>query len=197
MKPKYGQRQLILRLVNDDEDAFCEIYALYKDRLMYFFLKFVKIREIAEDICQDVFIALWQNRHFINPDTSFSSFLYTIARNRILYHLRSSRSDEKLRNDILAHAIDYHNDTIDIVSANELNHIISLAFDKLTDRQREVFEMSRNKGMSHKEIAAHLKISIPTVQKHISLSLKVIHTIIKKHYGNYSSILLLLVCLNG
>lgn len=197
MEPKNEDKQLILNLINDDEDAFCEIYALYKDRLMYFALKFVKSKESAQDICQDVFIALWQNRHFIDPDTSFSSFLYTIARNRVLYHLRSSQSDEKFRNTILSQAIDYHNETMDTISANELNGIVSLAITKLTERQRQIFEMSRDKGMSHKEIAEALSISIHTVQEHISLALKTIHKVIKKNYGNYSSILLLLICLRG
>lgn len=192
---KYEERQVILRLINDDDEAFCDIYALYKDRLMYFTLRFIKSREYAKDICQDIFLALWQNRHCINPDASFSSFLYTIARNRILYHLRSSKSDEKLRNHILAQAIDFHNETMETVSANELSCIISQAIDQLTARQREIFEMSRNRGMSHKEIAESLKISIHTVQEHVSLSLKIIQSAIKQHYGNYSSILFLLAYL--
>ncbi len=71
------ERELVLRLIDGDEDAFCELYAAYKNRLLYFAMKFVKSREFAEDIFQDAFTVVWQSRRFINPDASFSSYLYT------------------------------------------------------------------------------------------------------------------------
>ena len=73
------ERELVLRLIDGDEDAFCELYAAYKNRLLYFAMKFVKSREFAEDIFQDAFTVVWQSRRFINPDASFSSYLYTIV----------------------------------------------------------------------------------------------------------------------
>lgn len=47
------ERELVLRLIDGDEDAFCELYAAYKNRLLYFAMKFVKSREFAEDIFHD------------------------------------------------------------------------------------------------------------------------------------------------
>lgn len=61
------ERELVLRLIDGDEDAFCELYAAYKNRLLYFAMKFVKSREFAEDIFQDAFTVVWQSRRFINP----------------------------------------------------------------------------------------------------------------------------------
>ena len=66
------ERELVLRLIDGDEEAFCELYAAYKNRLLYFALKFVKSREFAEDIFQDAFTVVWQTRRFINPETSLS-----------------------------------------------------------------------------------------------------------------------------
>lgn len=82
------ERSLVLRLIDGDEDAFCELYASYKNRLIYFAMRFLKSREYAEDVFQDAFTVIWQGRRFINPDTSFSSYLYTIVRNRVLNQLR-------------------------------------------------------------------------------------------------------------
>lgn len=62
------ERSLILRLIEGDEDAFCELYATYKNRLIYFAMRFLKSREYAEDVFQDVFTVVWQSRRFINPD---------------------------------------------------------------------------------------------------------------------------------
>ena len=109
------ERELVLRLIDGDEDAFCELYAAYKNRLLYFAMKFVKSREFAEDIFQDAFTVVWQSRRFINPDVSFSSYLYTIVRNRILNQIRDMANEDKLKEHILSHAVD---------SANEKNNKI-------------------------------------------------------------------------
>ena len=60
-----AERSLVLRLIEGDEDAFCELYAAYKNRLIYFAMRFLKSREYAEDIFQDAFAVVWQGRRFI------------------------------------------------------------------------------------------------------------------------------------
>ena len=191
------ERSLILRLIGGDEDAFCELYATYKNRLIYFAMRFLKSREYAEDVFQDAFTVVWQSRRFINPDASFSSYLYTIMRNRILNQLRNAANEEKLKESILSQALDYTEDTKREVMLNDLKSLISHALQQLTPRQREIFEMSREAQLSHKEIADKLGISINTVQEHISTSLKLIRTYLIKYSGSeYVDLLLLLICLN-
>ena len=191
------ERSLILRLIEGDEDAFCELYATYKNRLIYFALRFLKSREYAEDVFQDAFTVVWQSRRFINPDASFSSYLYTIMRNRILNQLRNAANEEKLKESILSQALDYTEDTKREVMLNDLKSLISHALQQLTPRQREIFEMSREAQLSHKEIADKLGISVNTVQEHISTSLKLIRTYLIKYSGSeYVDLLLLLICLN-
>lgn len=191
------ERSLILRLIEGDEDAFCELYATYKNRLIYFAMRFLKSREYAEDVFQDAFTVVWQSRRFINPDASFSSYLYTIMRNRILNQLRNAANEEKLKESILSQALDYTGDTKCEVMLNDLKFLISHALQQLTPRQREIFEMSREAQLSHKEIADKLGISVNTVQEHISTSLKLIRTYLIKYSGSeYVDLLLLLTCLN-
>ena len=191
------ERSLILRLIEGDEDAFCELYATYKNRLIYFAMRFLKSREYAEDVFQDAFTVVWQSRRFINPDASFSSYLYTIMRNRILNQLRNTANEEKLKESILSQALDYTEDTKREVMLNDLKALISHALQQLTPRQREIFEMSREAQLSHKEIADKLGISVNTVQEHISTSLKLIRTYLIKYSGSeYVDLLLLLICLN-
>ncbi|RHE95571.1 RNA polymerase sigma-70 factor [Bacteroides intestinalis] len=191
------ERSLILRLIEGDEDAFCELYATYKNRLIYFAMRFLKSREYAEDVFQDAFTVVWQSRRFINPDASFSSYLYTIMRNRILNQLRNAANEEKLKESIFSQALDYTEDTKREVMLNDLKSLISHALQQLTPRQREIFEMSREAQLSHKEIADKLGISVNTVQEHISTSLKLIRTYLIKYSGSeYVDLLLLLICLN-
>ncbi len=190
------ERALVLRLIGGDEDAFCELYAVYKNRLIYFAMRFLKSREYAEDVFQDAFTVVWQSRRFIDPDASFSSYLYTIIRNRLLNQLRDAANEEKLKESILSQALDYTDDTKREVMLNDLKFIISRALEQLTPRQREIFEMSREAQLSHKEIAGELGISVNTVQEHISSSLKIIRTYFIKYSGSeYTDIILLLTCL--
>ncbi|GHT39298.1 DNA-directed RNA polymerase sigma-70 factor [Bacteroidia bacterium] len=189
------ERELVIRLIRDDESAFCELYALYKNRLSYFTLKYVKSAEFAEDVYQDAFTAIWQTRRFINPDTPFSTYLYTIVRNRILNLLREMNTETHFKEQVLAQVVDYDDDTQSQIEENDLRGIISEAMSKLTNRQREVFDMSRNKEMSHKEIAAALNISVNTVQEHISAALKSLQGYLTQHYGAYSGLILVLFCL--
>ena len=189
------ERTLVLRLIDGDEEAFCELYAAYKNRLIYFAMRFLKSRDYAEDVFQDAFTVIWQGRRFINPDTSFSSYLYTIVRNRILNQLRNLEKEENLRDYILSQAVDYSDDTRQHILANDLRNLISSAMHQLTDRQREIFEMSRAEQMSHREIAEALGISVNTVQEHISSSLRILRSYLKKYVVTYADLVLLLICL--
>ena len=190
------ERSLVLRLIEGDEDAFCELYAAYKNRLIYFAMRFLKSREYAEDIFQDAFAVVWQGRRFINPDASFSAYLYTIVRNRILNQLRDLSNQDKLREQILLQAVNYTNETKDEIIANDLRQFISRALQQLTPRQREIFQMSRERQMSHREIAEVLGISVNTVQESISISLRTLRTYLEKNSIVSADLILLLVCLN-
>ena len=190
------ERSLVLRLIEGDEDAFCELYAAYKNRLIYFAMRFLKSREYAEDIFQDAFAVVWQGRRFINPDASFSAYLYTIVRNRILNQLRDLSNQDKLREQTLSQAVNYTNETKDEIIANDLRQFISRALQQLTPRQREIFQMSRERQMSHREIAEVLGISVNTVQESISISLRTLRTYLEKNSIVSADLILLLVCLN-
>lgn len=190
------EHSLILRLIDGDEDAFCELYASYKNRLIYFAMRFLKSREYAEDVFQDAFTIIWQGRRFINPDASFSSYLHTIVRNRILNQLRDLDNQEKLKEQILARAVDYTEDTKQQIMADDLRYLIACAMKQLTARQREIFKMSREEQMSHREIADVLGISVNTVQEHISTSLRILRMYLEKHKVMGADFILLLICLN-
>ena len=191
------ERILVQRLIEGDEDAFCELYAAYKNRLIFFAMRFLKSREYAEDIFQDAFTVIWQGRRFINPDASFSSYLYTIVRNRIMNQLRDLENQTKLKEQILEQAVDYSNDTNNSILANDLRGLIARAMQQLTARQREIFEMSREQDMSHREIAEALGISVYTVQEHISTSLRILRTYLEKHSVSGADLVLLLICLHA
>lgn len=179
------ERALVAGLVNGDESAFCALYALYKDRLLFFALKFVKSREIAEDVFQDAFTSVWQNRRFLNPNAPFAPYVYTILKNRILNLLAGIDKEQELRTAVLSNAVDSSNDTEDEILNTDLNTLLDKALESLTPQQRRIFAMSRKEMKSHKEIADQLGISVYTVQQHISAALKVIRAFLVKYAETY------------
>lgn len=190
------ERDMVIGLINSDESAFSQLYALYKDRLIYFAAKFIRSREFAEDIFQDTFTAIWQNRKFLDPNQSFSSYLHTIMKNRILNILSGIDKETELKKFILSEAIDYNNETEDNIIDTDLNTILEKALEGLTPQQKKIFRLSRNEMKTHKEIADELGISVSTVQFHISNSLQTIRTYLAKYSGTFADVLLLLLCLN-
>lgn len=199
MKNNTEQEKIwVRRLVRGDEDAFCELYATYKNRLMYFALRMLKSTTFAEDVFQDTFSAVWKTREFIDPEAPFGPYVYTIMRNRIVNMLADIDKNERLKESLLSASLDHpesgeHTDTI---ITHELMQLLENTLHTLTPQQQKVFRLSREQGLSHKEIADELDISVNTVQRHISASLQTLRKVLQKHGDIYIDVVLLLFCMN-
>ena len=182
--------ELATLLIRDNGAAFSELYVHYKDKLDYFCLHLLKSKEEANDIVQEIFIRLWESRSFINPELSFSSFLYTMARNRILNYFRDIDIDEKVKQILSAQKITEEEAIDSKIIYTEYQMILQNAISQLPPQRQKIFNMSRIESMSHKEIAAELGISVNTVQEHISEALKFIKVYFSKHADISISLLL-------
>ena len=98
--------------------------------------------------------------------------LYTIARNRIYDIFRSLSARSVLYEKLMEQAIDYVDDVEKSLEEKNIKELIAQALEQLSPRQREIFELSRNRGLSHKEIAEQLGLSVYTVQDHIKNALE-------------------------
>lgn len=167
-----SNKELLLLIQKDDRVAFYHIYERYCNRLYGFVLKYVKQKEDAEEIVQEVFVKIWESRNKINAYSSFESFLFTVAYNATISVLRKRASEAKYIEHLksLQH-IDDSPDLADEIHFNELNGRVQTLLDELTPRQKEIFRLSREKGLSHDEIAKKLDISVNTVKKHIANTL--------------------------
>lgn len=175
---------LVKALIDDSHIAFYELYTHYKKLLISFSLKYVKSQEIAEDILQDTFTHIWQNRKKLNPALSFRSYIYTIIKNKTLDRLSNVKKEIPFQNAILENTIDYNYQPEKQILDSELNEMLEKSLTLLTTQQRKVFEMSRNEQKSHKEIALELGITVPTVQQHVSDSLKKIRNYLSTYINH-------------
>ncbi len=177
-------KDLVLLLVNDNnEDAFCELYIRYRKRMLSFCLTFIKIPEVAEDVVQEVFATIWSGRNCLNPEMSFSSYLYTITRNRMLNFLRQVSQDAKIKTRLQEAGHPAVNVTDVQILDNEYKEILEKAISQLSPLRQNIFRLSREENKSHKEIAQQLGISPYTVQENISAALKHIKTYLIHNAG--------------
>ncbi len=128
----------------------------------------IKQEADAEEIVQEVFVKVWEARNKIDVHSSFESFLFTVAYNATISLFRK-RVTEKKYVEHLKSLQQFNNapDIIDEIQFNELNEKVRLLLNELTPRQKEIFQLSREEGLSHEEIAEKLNISVNTVKKHM------------------------------
>lgn len=172
MKVSKSNKDLLLLIQKDDNNAFYNLYERYCRRLHGFVLRYVKQKEDAEEIVQDVFVKIWESRNKIDANSSFESFLFTIAYNTTISLLRKRMNEAKYLEYLKSlQQPDNFPDLIDEIYFNELNDRVQSLLNELTPRQKEIFQLSRKEGLTHDEIAKKLDISVNTVKKHMANTL--------------------------
>jgi RNA polymerase sigma-70 factor (family 1) len=168
----------VKELKDGDEFYFKKVFEQYHQKLYFFILYKTKSEYIAEEVAQMAFTKLWQCRHTLQEEYTLSTQLFRIATTILIDYLRKYNN----KNAVTA-GLDVANIEKGIDSTNEkmrgaeLQKRISEAVNDLPPVRRQVFEMSREQGMSYREIAATLSVSSKTVEAHIYKALKQI----KKH----------------
>ncbi len=192
MKNTTSNTELVKLLKKGDMAAFDAIYNKYCHKLHGFVLRYLKQEEDAEGIVQEVFIKIWESRHKIDIYSSFEAFLFTIAYNTSISLLRKRVSETKSREYLKSfQQANAPENAIDELQFKELNNKVQSLLKKLTPRQREIYLLSREEGLTHKEIAKNLDISINTVKNHLVSTLK----FLKSHMDSSLSVNILFLSL--
>mgnify|MGYP006303477827 CR=1 FL=1 len=153
--------------------AFDAIYHKYSHKLYLFVLRYVKQEEDAEGIVQEVFIKIWESRKKIDTYQSFEGFIFTIAYNTTISLLRKRVNETKSREYLKSLQQPETAETaIDELHYKEIQEKVQKLLNELTPRQREIYHLSREEGLSHKEIADKLNLSESTVNNHLVTILK-------------------------
>jgi RNA polymerase sigma-70 factor (ECF subfamily) len=168
------EKQYILELNRGSYKAFDALYTLYSRRLYAFALKMTKSHSDAKEIVQDTFVRLWLNRENVLPEDSFQSYLFTIARNTILNKMRTL-INMPVFVDYMEYMNEHHlsaDNTSEGMEMDEFRKKLEQAKETLPETQKNVFELSKELGLSHTEVAKQLNLSEQTVRNQLSLALK-------------------------
>ena len=178
--------------INEQQEGFSldfdQLFNEHFDYLVNFAHQYVKDSFAAEDICQKVFIKLWEKRSNINPNKSIKSYLFTSVRNACLNYIRDHQSKMNKTLDIDSAAFlsfDFDN----LPELDELKDKIASALESLPSSCKQTFLLNRMEGKKYREIADELNISQKTVEAHMSKALKHLREKLK----DYISIVLIII----
>ncbi len=163
----HTEKELLKKLSEGDSFAFEVLFYKYRNKVKGFAIKMVPTQVDPEEIVQEVFVKLWIKREFINPEKNFQSFLFSIAKNLILDHLKSAVNrklyfvGEHFSQDLLI------DEGIENSPALDAEEKLQKLIDEIPERRREIFRLSRFEGLSYKQIAQRLNVSENTVDSQI------------------------------
>lgn len=166
--------------------AFEFVFNKYYKDLVYFCRVFFNNQEDCEDLVQDIFVRLWENREHFEIRGSLKSYLMTAVKNNSLEKLKHENVIRNYQDYAIAHNNSFDYDVDNYILYSELNQQLQKELDKLPKEMREVFEMHRFKNKKYHEIANELNVSVRTIENRIS---KVLEVLRKKMEGFYDFIL--------
>ncbi|HWV72851.1 MAG TPA: RNA polymerase sigma-70 factor [Pseudosphingobacterium sp.] len=165
---------LLLQLQQGDEKAFEVLYHRYKGLLYTHAYKKLSDREEVRDIIHEIFSGIWEKRETLNVTTSFSAYLYQAVRFKVIDRLSKGRSAKTYLDSLENFAQTFTATTDHRLRENMLRDLIEKEINNLPTKMRQVFELSRKEGLSHKEIAELLSISEEGVRSHIKHALRIL-----------------------
>jgi len=170
MNQNHEDKLLVSNLREGNILSFDHIFNKYNKKVYYFALSYLKNKEEAEDIVQEVFMNLWRCRSQINEYYNFSSYLFKITFNTICKKFRKQASDKRQLEEVLSTAIREDNSTNIDIEYKSLLETTSIFIEKMPSRQKEIFLLSLDEKLSNEEIAAQLKISKKSVDNYIGMA---------------------------
>ncbi|MBQ6086483.1 MAG: RNA polymerase sigma-70 factor [Bacteroidales bacterium] len=175
-------------------DIFDSFYRVEFLNVLHFVKRYLGYDDsVAEDIAQESFVSVWQTREKLDSNYSIRTYLYTIARNKTMNHLRDmarAKANTLAGQEALVNLQALNHESVtEKIDALELQQMIDRIYLTLPDKVVTTFRLSRVDGLTYKEIAEKMNISVKMVEYYISIALKRFRTELA-HYTNALTLLL-------
>ena len=166
-------QELLTRLKNGDILAFDQIYEMYSHKLFSFVFKILKNEAEVDDIVQEVFVKIWESRDKLKDYKLLNAYIFTIAYNNSIDLIRKRISNNKYL-ELLKYSasINFTPTIISQIEFNELSSKVEKLIAQIPDRQKQVYLLHREEGMTYPQIAEQMGISQNTVENHMAKALK-------------------------
>lgn len=179
---RYSDKEIEDALKSDKEEVFEYLFKTLFPPLVNYAIRFLNERELAKEVVQECFIAVWNRRESLKITTSITSYLYTATRNRCINYLKSKyhqreeatkKEEDMMVSDAKADAMLHESD---------LSMILQQSIAGLNEKTRIFFNLSRENELSYREISEKMSVSVKTVEFHISSALKQIREDLQRYW---------------
>lgn len=154
-----------------DGKAFEQLFRLYCQPLIHFVRRYVQDVPTAENLVQEVFLAVWANRSQLDPAKNVKTYLYTAARNQALKHLRHMDVEDCSVEEV-GSTLASPDTPEDELRQKEISTAVAGAIAALPEKTRIVFSMNRYDHLTYTEIAEIQGVSIKTVETQMGRALE-------------------------
>jgi len=162
-------------------DAFEKLFRSYYPELMDYCTRIVTNSQEAEEIVQDLFFTMWNKKEDLNIHSSVRSYLFRSAHNNCLLNLQRNTVRQRYQDYVSGNEPVRYPDPSESYRETEMAGIIQQALNKLPERTREIFRMSRTEELKYNEIAERLSISVKTVEANMGKALKILRQVLKEY----------------
>jgi len=188
----YSDMKLCDLLIQNNHAAFTIIFNRYKTQLASNLYKLLRSEELAQDILQDTFVSLWENRQNLDTSKSLKSFIFTIAANKTKNTFRRATTDTNFKTMLLNYYEEAYNPILDNIYKNEKLELLENLLNKLSPQQKTIIKLAKIEQKSSKEIATSLGLSEQTVNTHVRDANKKLKSLITNNIKIISSVLIAL-----
>ncbi|MGI8950069.1 MAG: sigma-70 family RNA polymerase sigma factor [Chitinophagaceae bacterium] len=172
--------EVLLKLLKaSDEAAFKELYHRYWIKIYTNALSKIHIKEVAEELVQNIFITLWEKR-FATSILHPENYFYTAIKYQIINYLKSNIIKEKYLQGLKLQLSEDEDNCDTKVLLKELTHKINDAILRLPEKTQVIFNLSRSENRTIKEISQSMNLSEKAVEYHITKSLKILRLYLKE-----------------
>ncbi|WP_216846776.1 RNA polymerase sigma factor [Mucilaginibacter sp. L196] len=178
-----SDHELAILLREGDNAAFTEIYDRYWEKMASYAIRLTKSEDEGADIVQEIFVSIWNRREVVEVKGTLVSYLIKSTRNLSLKYIEKNITKSHFLERLSESMKDVLSDFNDQVSLKQLQGHIDETVDKLPSKMREIYLLSRNEQLSHREIAQKLGIAENTVKKQISNALKILSSSINGEFS--------------
>jgi RNA polymerase sigma-70 factor (family 1) len=159
---------LLQRAAMGDRSAYAVLYQFYLPKIYHYLHGILRSKEDTEEILQDIFLKLWETRTELTKIETLNSYLFKIARNRLLNLYDHQKVRRKALDYIGRHTETSRGSCEDTLIYKQYDEIVKRALSRLPPKRRQVFEMSLQQGMTHSQIAEAMHISKSMVKKQLT-----------------------------
>jgi RNA polymerase sigma-70 factor (ECF subfamily) len=164
--------EIIRRIRQGDVGQFESLFRSSYVSLVRYAKTLIKDHDDAEEIVQDLFFRLWQDKEKLNIESSLNGYLFRSVHNRCLHFIEHNKVVDRHAEEMLSRQTETQESPEDILHYKELQSRIARILERLPERCGQIFYMSRFEGLKYNEIAEKLSVSVKTVESNMGRALK-------------------------